>query len=84
MFHVKQKVLTSDLLRDFDILANSRCIGVVLNHIDEFFNNIGYRFLVTLLKFTVILRKIAIMLLKYSSFLPKFPSCITKIPSNIV
>ena len=72
MFHVKQRVLTNDLLRDFDILANSRYIGVVFNHLISF-SIILDRFLVILLKF-------AVMLPKYSSFfcrnflvvLPKF------------
>ena len=40
VFHVKQRVLTSDLLCDFDILANSRYIDRLFNHADEFFNNI--------------------------------------------
>lgn len=41
VFHVKQRVLTSDLLCDFDILVNPGYIGMVLNYADEFFNNIG-------------------------------------------
>ena len=41
MFHVKQRVLTRDLLCDFGILVDSRYIGRVFNYTDEFFNIIG-------------------------------------------